>query len=394
MRLYANLTRLLSKAFRTGPQVAVVGTQIVKFDGTSNAIRDTIRAVTDAGWRVSIFTRINQFEDIPAQLVTSAHDISQRAAFQSADVIIYHFAFYDELFEIMQNGNGKAFQIVLFHNVTPEEYIAEELRPFVARSFAQIQHFHHADRLWPFTQTNAEVLIQAGMDVSRIEIVNPAVPWPPRCLHIQKKLPVEILFVGRITKSKGVLDLLDAVQLVRSTCQIPFRLSLVGGQVERGYFETVKNRAIAMGPVVDFVGQCGNAELEARYHAAHILAIPSYHEGFCRPVAEGLRAGCIPVGYASYHLPLIANGLGRLSEPGNITTLAAALQSIIESVVEANGKPTTTYLPLDRGPTTVAEFDDLAGDQVGQFTFDRFSDTAINGIRTLISDSRSRTTAE
>jgi hypothetical protein len=33
-------------------------------------------------------------------------------------------------------------------------------------------------------------------------------------------------------------------------------------------------------------------------------------------LAEGLRAGCVPVGYAGYHLPLVPNGLGRLVAPG------------------------------------------------------------------------------
>ena len=63
MRLHANLMRLFSKTFGTGPRIAVVGPQIVKFDGTTNAIRDTIRAVTGAGWQVSILTKLNQFEE-------------------------------------------------------------------------------------------------------------------------------------------------------------------------------------------------------------------------------------------------------------------------------------------------------------------------------------------
>jgi glycosyltransferase involved in cell wall biosynthesis len=354
-----------------------------------------IRAVTGAGWQVSVFTRANEFGDIRAHVVNSANELSQHEKFRCADVIIYHFGYFDELFEIVRRGNGRAVQISVFHNVTPSEFIAEEFRPVVLRSFEQIQRFHHADRLWPLTQTNARVLIQAGLDADRTEIINPVVQWPRRCLQSTKqRLPVEILFVGRMTKSKGVLDLLEAIRRIGSPHHPAFRVSLIGKPNERSYVDRVQDQAAALEPLVEYVGQCGDDELERRYHAAHILAIPSYHEGFCRPVAEGLRAGCIPVGYASYHLPIVANGLGLLVARGNVGALAAALQSMIESVVEAGGNPTGKFLPLDRGPTGVAEFDRLAGEHVAQFSFDRFAGTVINAIRNLLPQTSNRITAE
>ncbi len=99
-----------------------------------------------------MFTANNQFGSYPAEIVNSAEELSQSRAFQSADILLYHFAFYHGLFEAIRTGNGKAVQIVLFHNVTPEHFIGDELKPLVPASFAQIQHFHRADRLWPFTR--------------------------------------------------------------------------------------------------------------------------------------------------------------------------------------------------------------------------------------------------
>ena len=43
---------------------------------------------------------------------------------------------------------------------------------------------------------------------------------------------------------------------------------------------------------------------------------------------EGLRAGCIPIGYASYNLPYIANKLGRMVPTGNVAALTAALDEV------------------------------------------------------------------
>ena len=204
MSLPAKLGRLLSRTFGRSPRVAIVASQIVPFDGVSNAVRDTIRAVTGAGWPLSVFTANNQFGSFPSEIVNSAADLLRSRPFKSADILLYHFAFYHDLFEVIRTGNGKAVQVVLFHNVTPEQYISDNLKPLVRASFAQIQHFHRADRLWPFTETNAKVLIEAGLDSARIRIVDPVVPWPRRRLHSEKEsLPVDILFVGRITKSKA-----------------------------------------------------------------------------------------------------------------------------------------------------------------------------------------------
>ncbi len=385
--LIGTLAGLLGGLSRSRLQIAVVVPRIVKFDGTSNAIRDTIRAISEvADWRLSIFCKVSEYDGIAVHRVTGPADLSARSLFRSADVIVYHFGLYDDLFEVIENGNGKAVQILLFHNVTPAQYMPEAQRPLIAQSFDQIKYFNKLDRLWPFTTTNAEVLLQAGVDRDRIEVVNPVVEWPKRRSLAQKAAsPIEILFVGRMTSSKGVVDLLEATQLASAECRVAFRVSLVGNPVEKPYLDAVRERAARMSPIVEFVGRCEESELQRRYHAAHILAIPSYHEGFCRPVAEGLRAGCIAVGYASFHIPRVANGLGRLVKPGDIEALARALTAMIESVSAAIRSPSHGSLPLDRGPTTLSEFDHLASDREADFTFERFSRTVINRIRNLTS---------
>jgi glycosyltransferase involved in cell wall biosynthesis len=211
----------------------------------------------------------------------------------NADVVIYHFGFYDPLFEIIARGNGRARQIVFFHNITPAEFLPDWLKPDVARSFQQLRHLAKADRLWPFTSTNAKVLLDAEMDRNLVEIVAPVVEWPPAGLLADKNVPpVRLLFVGRMIRSKGVLDLLSAVELLRPRSAVAFRLTLVGAPADSAYRAAVRDRVTALGPEVELLGRVESAELERCYRAAHILAIPSYHEGFCRPVAEGLRAAC------------------------------------------------------------------------------------------------------
>ena len=93
----------------------------------------------------------------------------------------------------------------------------------------------------------------------------------------------------------------------------------------------------------------------------------------------------MPVGYASHHLPLVANGLGRLVTPGDVGRLAEALQSMIESIPSALAAPARAALPLDRGATAVRRFDRLAAAHVRGFSFDRLSRRVVAGIRALAS---------
>ena len=127
-----------------------------------------------------------------------------------------------------------------------------------------------------------------------------------------------------------------------------------------------------------------NAEvLEDLYHMSHVLAIPSYHEGFCKPVLEALRAGCIPIGYASYNLPAISNGLGRMVPTGDTQALAVSLAEVMDGVAQSFDSPEEPLLPLDKGRTSACAFDRAAGEYVQTFTFNRVAFATLERIRAL-----------
>jgi glycosyltransferase involved in cell wall biosynthesis len=370
-------------------RIAVVAGHLAKFEGISGGVQHTIRAVSSVpDWKVSVFSPNNDIADISVHLVNSAGELSSRPDYREADVIIYHFGFFHDVFEAIKGGNGHARQIVFFHNITPEQYVSPLWRGGIRRAFAQLANLQHADWLWPVSKTNADVLVEAGFDPARIEIVPPVIEWPPAFqLGSKETSPVQVLFVGRIVQSKGVLDLVRAVRLVRSTCSIPFRVKIVGklSASNDHYYLYIKEtiQTCGLDQTVEFLGTTESEDLAELYRHAHILAIPSYHEGFCRPVGEGLRAGCIPVGYSSYNLPHVANGLGRLVAPGDIAALADALGGMIEAVARAKTSPSTAELPLDGGPLTIAKFDAAAAKYVSQFSFDNLRRSVTDRIRIL-----------
>src|SRR5215471_6590632 len=93
-RLIAAAARLVGAGEARRLRIAVVAPNILAGDGTSNAARDTIRAVGGvAGWRVDVFARCCELPAIAAHPVNDAAALAGHPRFAEADVIIYHFGF-------------------------------------------------------------------------------------------------------------------------------------------------------------------------------------------------------------------------------------------------------------------------------------------------------------
>jgi glycosyltransferase involved in cell wall biosynthesis len=139
--------------------------------------------------------------------------------------------------------------------------------------------------------------------------------------------PLELLFVGRLIREKGVLDLFDALTAVPDV-----RLTVAGAQLptDRDGVEAVlRQRAAAPGLAgrVTFTGLVGKAEMHALVARADALVLPSYREGVPRSLIEGFAAGRPAVATDVRGCrELVEDGVtGFLAPPGQPDRLAAAL---------------------------------------------------------------------
>ncbi|MDP9096817.1 MAG: glycosyltransferase, partial [Pseudomonadota bacterium] len=176
--------------------------------------------------------------------------------------------------------------------------------------------------------------------------------------------------------SKGVLDLIEAVSRLDARRLPRFHLRLVGNLnfSDPAYIARIRTliARYGLGELVEFAGTADDATLAFYFRRAHVLTLASYHEGFCVPVAEALRAGAIPITYDAGNLPAIANGLGRLSPTGNVTALASGLAELIADVDVARHAPHDRHLRLDRGCMSAAAFTEAAHAYMKTLTYDRF----------------------
>jgi glycosyltransferase involved in cell wall biosynthesis/SAM-dependent methyltransferase len=363
-------------------RAVVVLPVLAKHDAISQAAVDTLRVLEGmGGMEATLLACHNERADIRTRIVPDVAALITASEFLAADLIIYHFGLYNPLFDALLVGNGHGRQVVRFHNVTPAEFVPAEVVPLIERSFAQMANFARADAIWADSRTNALVLNELKYDCPPPQVVPLVVDDLDRHdLADKPRERIEILFLGRFVPSKGVLDLLQALPLLKPEDLPPLRIRLVGSQTysDPDYVGAVRTAAAAFGTTVEFVGTVDDETRNLLLREAHILAIPSYHEGFCRPVIEALRSGCIPVGYAAHNLPDICAGLGRLVAPGDIAGLAEALRILIEDV---DGLLGGGALRLDRGPTGLDAFRRLVERHVQQFEFAAIRDRTERAIR-------------
>lgn len=376
-------------------RIAVINSILARNDAVSAAVRDTYHMlVADPALQVSIFASHNDLPDVPCHIVHGTAQLLLHPDYLTADLIIWHFGIYYELFNAIFMGNGKARKVIVFHNITPRQFVSERLRPVIDRSLHQRHHLRYADEVWNVSAINADAARAIGVPENRLRVIPIPVEVPALSTLAEKNYALlEVLFIGRFVAAKGVLDLVEAAARLLRNDTVRFRITLAGNLEfsDALYVEEV-HRKIAEQPLTETVQLLGTVDdetLQELYRRAHILAIPSFHEGFCKPVIEGLRAGCIPIGYASYNLPEIAYGLGRMVPPGNVQELSHALDDVLQSLPGALRHARRAALPLDRGQLSVEEFDHLSHDYVARFTRERIGTELRSHIYNLLTSQAS-----
>jgi len=352
---------------------------------TYHALRSYDRYDVSAAWIV------NDYPDVQGVRVGNVGELMLTAQFRDADVIIYIFAIHNELHDAMLVGNGKAKQIVRFHNVTPRRFMPAHLQPIIDQSFVQMQTFRRADQIWADSPENKEELERQGLGDCDIRIIPLAVAFPAEARLADKPAgEVRLCYVGRFFESKGVRDVVLAADKLRGMTDTPFRVTLAGNlrfsdaDYAQGVRDLIAERQL--GEIVEFAGTVTAGELAGLFRRSHVYITGSRHEGFCVPVIEGLAAGCIPVSYAVSNLRFIANGLGRLAHTDSVASLAEAALPIIEHVGSDGGK--NRMLPLDAGEMSVAAFDKAAAAYVSEFGFDTLAERLALEVYALTPDLR------
>ncbi|OGI06551.1 MAG: hypothetical protein A2Y40_07595 [Candidatus Margulisbacteria bacterium GWF2_35_9] len=142
--------------------------------------------------------------------------------------------------------------------------------------------------------------------------------------------PIRIGYVGRLTQSKGVFDLLEAINKTKDST-----LTLCGaGSDEEQLKLIVKENE--MGHRVFFSGSLNKMELIKEYHKMDILVVPSkttknWKEQFGRIIVEAYATGVIVVGSDSGSIPELIGSFGLTYPEGDVDSLIACIKEVIKN---------------------------------------------------------------
>lgn len=137
-----------------------------------------------------------------------------------------------------------------------------------------------------------------------------------------------VIFVGRITKDKGVSELIEAFEhlIVEG---LDLYLLLVGPYEPDGFaiIDNISNKSVK-----DRIKNVGFSNIPEKYMAvADMLCLPSYREGFGTVVIEAAAMGLPTVGTSIYGLSdAVVNGeTGLLVPVGDSVSLANSIRSLV-----------------------------------------------------------------
>ena len=142
-------------------------------------------------------------------------------------------------------------------------------------------------------------------------------------LGIPPEIPV-IGFVGRLTRDKGVSELLDAFEQLQA-CGVDTRLLMLGGFEDGDPIPAGDAARLKSHPKVILTGHVANPR--DYYPLMDVLAFPSYREGFPTVIMEAAAARVPTVAFfATGSVDAVQDGVtGVIVPTGNATALSGAL---------------------------------------------------------------------
>lgn len=188
--------------------------------------------------------------------------------------------------------------------------------------------------------TRQDLISRLGTPATKVTTAylaaNPLYRQPVSGAEVQETLtayglhPGFVLFVGTLEPRKNVPTLLQAFARMRARHGVGVPLVLVGGKgwLYDEIFATIGR--LKLSDWVHHLSGVPDQKLAHLYHAAGVLALPSYYEGFGLPPLEAMHCGCPVVVSNRASLPEIVGAAGPLLDPDDVEGWAESLAHVLQ----------------------------------------------------------------
>ncbi len=255
-----------------------------------------------------------------------------------ADIIHAHSYYVSTSLVAALASKERGIPLVLTANDATTGLNSSALERFLARTYdytAGAFLGSTARRIVAVSEANRQDMISAGLPGEKNETIPNAIDLSSFGRSRKTKREDEgprILYVGRLSRDKGVQHLLRAAPKVLNV--FPATKLVIVGQ-DYGYRPTLERLAQNLGisGSVSFAGRAPNEDLPAIYQSSDLFVLPSELEAFGIALIEAMAMG-VPV-IASDHGGMrcvIENGkTGALFEPGNSDHLASVIIELLSN---------------------------------------------------------------
>lgn len=160
-----------------------------------------------------------------------------------------------------------------------------------------------------------------------VAVANPVV-LAPKVGDFLKRAPLDLLFLGRISRMKGAFDVLNALVELRS--EFPDIRLLCGGDGDIKEF-LFTARSLGVEDRVTFLGWVSGDSKITYLAESSVLVLPSYAEGMPMSILEAMAAGLPIVASMVGAIPeTVQDGVeGFLFEAGDIGSFVMALRQLL-----------------------------------------------------------------
>ena len=171
-------------------------------------------------------------------------------------------------------------------------------------------------------------IFEKDLKLTNVRFIHNVIPQP--VLNKQQcDDKVHFLFMGLITKAKGIYDIVNAMTLLSN--DIKQRIVLhIGGRGEVDYLQNLINDR-NLSDIIKFEGWIDGAKREQLLNQCQVLVQPSYVEALSLSILEGM----------SYQMTILATNIGGIPSivkdgvngymvsPGDVAALAKAVTNIV-----------------------------------------------------------------
>lgn len=147
------------------------------------------------------------------------------------------------------------------------------------------------------------------------------------------RVPLRLVFVGRLTRNKGVDVILGAVARL-SGRGAAIVLEVIGDGSERASLEALAHQ-LGIADLVHFSGGLTREEVFERYRRSDVLVMASYAEGLGKVLFEGMAFGLVCVASSVGVVPrLLDGGRGFTFPAGDADALAEVIEGFTEKTFD------------------------------------------------------------